>query len=130
MAFPRKPDVIDGGVCPDAAHHILKLAAIRIVKQHVVRDHRAHAKADGEIRQIVQPQLVARPAAQGRACGVAVVGVAEGALPTLADVIVAPEPAQLAEAAANLTRRELPLPGRIELAEEVVSLYRELGAKG
>lgn len=72
----------------------------------------------------------ARPAAQGRACGVAVVGVAEGALPTLADLIVAPEPALLAEAAANLTRREIPLPGRIELAEQVVSLYRELGAKG
>ncbi len=64
MAFSRKADIIDGGVRPDAAHDILQLAAVRIVKQHVVRDHRAHVETGGEVRQIVQPQLVARPAAQ------------------------------------------------------------------
>lgn len=72
----------------------------------------------------------ARPAAQARACGVAVVGVPEGALPELADAVVAPEPEAVAAAAAGLVRKERPLPGRIELAEQVVALYLELGAKG
>lgn len=72
----------------------------------------------------------ARPAAQGRACGVAVIGVAEGALPELADAVVEPRAEMLAEAAAHLVRRDVPLPGRIEIAEQVVALYRELGAKG
>jgi glycosyltransferase involved in cell wall biosynthesis len=72
----------------------------------------------------------ARPAAQGRACGVTVLGVAEGALPELVDQLVAPDPEKLAEAAQAPARREVALPGRIEIAEQVVALYRELGAKG
>lgn len=68
----------------------------------------------------------ARPAAQARACGVAVVGVSEGALPELADAIVEPDAEKLAAVAETLTRRDVAVPGRIEIAEQVVALYREL----
>lgn len=66
MALAFEADIVDGGVGPDAADDILQLAALRIMKQHVVRHHRADPDAGGEVRQIVQPQLVARPAAQGQ----------------------------------------------------------------
>ena len=64
MPFALEADIIDDGVVADTADDILQLAPIGIVKQHIVRYHRADAEANSEVRQIVQPQLVPRPAAQ------------------------------------------------------------------
>ena len=71
-----------------------------------------------------------RVAAQGRAVGARVVAVNQGALPGLADVVLASEdPASLAAVALQRERRERTLPDAGEVAREILALYREAGAR-
>jgi len=65
----------------------------------------------------------ARAAAQARAVGVRVVGVAEGALPTFADVVVAPDATAIATAALTADRRQVALERPDALAARVLELY-------
>jgi len=70
----------------------------------------------------------ARAGAQGRAVGARVVGVAEGALPAWADVVL-PEltPGALEKAALGSERRQVPLADTRAVAEEILALYAEAG---
>lgn len=71
-----------------------------------------------------------RAAAQARACGVRVVAVAEGALPALADAVVATlEPGAVLEASRAGGLAPRPLRSNRETAEAVLALYREAGAR-
>ena len=54
----------------------------------------------------------ARAAAQARACGARVLGVAEGALPLLADAVVEPDLSAIVRAALEGARRTVPLSAR------------------
>jgi hypothetical protein len=65
----------------------------------------------------------ARPAAQARACGVRVIAVAEGALPNLADAVVAPEAAAVCRASLEGTRRVVDLVSAEAIARSVLDLY-------
>ncbi len=65
----------------------------------------------------------ARAAAQARAVGVRVVGVDEGALSQVSDVVVEPEATALASAALAPGRREVALARPAELAARVLELY-------
>jgi hypothetical protein len=59
-----------------------------------------------------------------------VVAVNQGALPGLADVVLAGEdPASLAAVALQRERRERTLPDAAEVAREILALYREAGAR-
>jgi len=72
-----------------------------------------------------------RAAAQARACGVRVVAVAEGALPSLADAVAtAPEPAAVVQASLGGARAPVALRSNLETAAAVLALYREAGASG
>jgi L-malate glycosyltransferase len=67
-----------------------------------------------------------RAAAQARACGVRVVAVAEGALPTLADAeVTALEPEALVAASLSGARAQVPLRSNREAAEAVCALYED-----
>jgi hypothetical protein len=64
MPLAPEADVVDGGAIPDARHDVLKDAPVRFVEEHVVGRDRRHAEARRHVRQVVDPQLVVRPAAQ------------------------------------------------------------------
>lgn len=70
----------------------------------------------------------ARAAAQARSVGVRVVGVAEGALPTFADVVVPPRATLIAEAALTAERRPVALERPEALAARVLELYGPRGS--
>jgi len=69
-----------------------------------------------------------RPALQGRAVGARVVGVAEGALASWVDVVLAAgTPEALAAVALRAERRELALPDPRRVAGELLGLYARAG---
>lgn len=69
----------------------------------------------------------ARAAAQARTCGARVLGVDEGALGPLSDVVVKPEPEDVARASLRDGRRSVELPSREEIARRVLDLYAKAG---
>jgi len=71
-----------------------------------------------------------RPALQGRAVDARVVGVAEGALSSWADAVLAGATAEaLAAVALRADRRTLPLPDPQRVAGELLDLYARAGAR-
>jgi len=69
--------------------------------------------------------FAARAAAQARACGVRVVAVCEGALPELADAIVADlAPEAVVQASRSGQRRAVALPEAAAVARSVLGLYQ------
>lgn len=66
-----------------------------------------------------------RAAAQARAFGVRVLAVDEGALGSLSDVVVLPEPQAIAHAALGPERREVALATPESVAQAVLALYAE-----
>lgn len=72
----------------------------------------------------------ARAAAQARACGVRVVAVGEGNLPSLADVLVEePTPEAVVAASESGTRALVAHPSNEEIAAEVLALYEQARAE-
>jgi len=69
-----------------------------------------------------------RAAAQARACGVRVVSVDEGALPRIADALVAPDPDALVAASLSVARRDLPVSTPDQIAASVIALYDRIRA--
>ena len=69
-----------------------------------------------------------RAAAQARACGVRILAVDEGALPRLADEVVAPEAQAIVNASLNGARRDLPLLTATQTAASVIGLYDRVRA--
>jgi glycosyltransferase involved in cell wall biosynthesis len=65
----------------------------------------------------------ARAAAQARACGVAVIAVDEGALPSLADIVVGLAPEEIARATMSAAPSPRPLRSNEEVARDVLDLY-------
>jgi hypothetical protein len=59
-----------------------------------------------------------------------VLGVAEGALPRYADVVVPPEPRAVAEAALAQSRREVAIEPVEEIAKRVLRLYEGARSPG
>ncbi len=71
----------------------------------------------------------ARVAAQGRACGVRIVAVGEGALPSYADALCdAVSPEAVVKASLGGARRQVPILRPLEVARGVLALYAEAGA--
>ena len=66
MALAAEAGVVDGAAMADAGDHVLQDAPRRHMEQHVVGDHGRHPRLGREIGQLVQPELVVRPAAQGQ----------------------------------------------------------------
>jgi fructose-1,6-bisphosphatase/sedoheptulose 1,7-bisphosphatase-like protein len=67
-----------------------------------------------------------RAAVEARACGVRVLAVDEGALPSWADVVVKPEPLDILAASRGGARRGVVLASAAEVAREVCALYGAL----
>jgi glycosyltransferase involved in cell wall biosynthesis len=67
----------------------------------------------------------ARAAAQARKCGARVVGVPEGALPALADVVVNPTAEEVAGVALQSERSPKMIADTLEVAQRVINLYAQ-----
>ncbi|MCL2314910.1 MAG: glycosyltransferase [Proteobacteria bacterium] len=65
----------------------------------------------------------ARAAIQARACGVRVLGVAEGALRTWVDEVVEPNEEGILKAHRRKVRRQVVVPSKLEVAEGILELY-------
>ena len=80
MALAPEAELVDGDVVPDAGDDILQDAPAGLVEQHVVGDDRRHPQPRGEVRELVQPELVVRPAPQRqRQVGAVAEGLAQPA---------------------------------------------------
>ena len=66
MTLAAEAERVDGAAMPDAGDDILQDAPARHVEQHVVGDDGADLRRGGHGHELVQPELVARPAAQGQ----------------------------------------------------------------
>ena len=75
MALAAVAERVDGDVVPDAGDDVLQDAPAGLVEEHVVGHHRRHPQPCGEVRELVQPELVVRPPPQ---CERQVGAVAEG----------------------------------------------------
>ena len=65
VALPPEPGGIDGAAFPDAGHHVLQDAPLRMVEQHVAGGDERGAGLPAHLREPVQANGVPRPAADG-----------------------------------------------------------------
>jgi hypothetical protein len=64
VALASVAELVDGDVVPDAGHNVLKHATGGLVEEHVVRHHRRHTDRLRHLRQLIEPELIVRAAAQ------------------------------------------------------------------
>ena len=55
--------LVDGAALADAGHHVLEDATLRVVVEHVARDHRRHPGCLRGVEQQTQAHVVAGPEA-------------------------------------------------------------------
>ena len=65
MALTPKPRIVDRAIVADACHNILQHAPVLVMKQHVVGNDGPHRRFLRHQGNLVQAQMVVRPAAQG-----------------------------------------------------------------
>ena len=88
VALAPVAERVDGDVVADAGDDILQDAPAGLVEEHVVGDDRRHPQPRGEVRELVEPELVVRPAPQReRHVGAVAEGLAQAAQPQAAVLV-------------------------------------------